>query len=74
MVWVGGFSGGFLVGVFVTLAVVLAVLVLTLLCTSTPTLDPREFGDRLDPALNRQAEVEELVELAAQARKEIKHG
>lgn len=72
MLFGGGFAVGFLVGIAVVLAVLLAVLVLSLLCT--PTLDPRDFGDHLDPALIRQAEVEDLVELAAQARKEIKHG
>lgn len=53
-------------------------LVLALALINDPTLDPREFGDHLDPELTGSAGVrgvDELVELAARVRKESKgHG
>ena len=51
------------------------VLLLVLAMVSTPTLDPRDYGDHLDPELTGNAGVSELVELAARVRKESKgHG
>jgi hypothetical protein len=61
MLWV---IGGLMLLVF--LLVVLALI-------NDPTLDPREFGDHLDPELTGSAGVrgvDELVELAARVRKE----
>ena len=46
------------------------VLMLVLAMVSTPTLDPRDYGDHLDPALTGNAGARELVELAARVRKE----
>ena len=37
-----------------------------------PVLDPRDYGDHLDPALTGNAGARELVELAARVRKESK--
>ena len=48
------------------------VLVLLLAMVSTPTLDPRDYGDHLNPALTGNAGARELVELAARVRKESK--
>ena len=48
------------------------VLLLVLAMVSTPTLDPRDYGDHLNPALTGNAGVSELVELAARVRKESK--
>ena len=48
------------------------VLLLVLAMVSTPTLDPRDYGDHLDPELTGNAGVSELVELAARVRKESK--
>lgn len=48
------------------------VLLLVLAMVSTPTLDPRDYGDHLDPALTGNAGARELVELAARVRKESK--
>jgi len=56
------------------LVLVLFLLLVLALC-SYPTLDPREFGDHLDPELTGSAGVrgvDELVELAARVRKESK--
>ena len=47
-------------------------LVLALALINDPTLDPREFGDHLNPELTGNAGVSELVELAARVRKESK--
>lgn len=52
--------------------VLLVVLLLLLALSSAPTLDPREFGDHLNPELTGNAGVSELVELAARVRKESK--
>lgn len=55
--------------------VLLVVLLLLLALSSAPMLDPREFGDHLDPELTGSAGVrgvDELVELAARVRKESK--
>ena len=49
------------------------VLLLVLAMVSTPTLDPRDYGDHLDPALTGNAGARELVELAARVREESKH-
>ena len=48
------------------------VLLLLLAIVSTPTLDPRDYGDHLNPELTGNAGVSELVELAARVRKESK--
>ena len=48
------------------------VLLLVLAMVSTLTLDPRDYGDHLDPALTGNAGARELVELAARVRKESK--
>ncbi len=48
------------------------VLLLVLAMVSTPTLDPRDYGDHLNPELTGNAGVSELVELAARVRKESK--
>ena len=48
------------------------VLLLVLAMVSTPTLDPRDYGDHLNPALTGNAGARELVELAARVRKESK--
>ena len=48
------------------------VLLLLLAMVSTPTLDPRDYGDLLKPELTGNAGVSELVELAARVRKESK--
>ena len=48
------------------------VLLLVLAMVSTSTLDPRDYGDHLDPELTGNAGVSELVELAARVRKESK--
>ena len=47
-------------------------LLLVLAMVSTPTLDPRDYGDHLNPALTGNAGARELVELAARVRKESK--
>ena len=54
------------------IALVVLVLLLLLAMVSTPTLDPRDYGDHLDPELTGNAGVSELVELAARVRKESK--
>ena len=48
------------------------VLLLLLAMVSTPTLDPRDYCDHLNPGLTGNAGVSELVELAARVRKESK--
>ena len=48
------------------------VLLLVLAMVSTPTMDPRDYGDHLNPALTGNAGARELVELAARVRKESK--
>ena len=48
------------------------VLLLVLAMVSTPTLDPRDYGVHLNPALTGNAGARELVELAARVRKESK--
>ena len=48
------------------------VLLLVLAMVSTPTLDPRDYGDQLNPELTGNSGVSELVELAARVRKESK--
>ena len=60
MLWV---LGVFALGVLVLLA---------LAVSGVPMLDPRDFGDHHDPELTGNAGVSELVELAAQVRKESK--
>ncbi len=55
-------------GVFVI--VVWLLLLLAMVCT--PALDPRDYGDHLNPELTGNAGVSELVELAARVRKESK--
>lgn len=59
---------------WIVVMLILAVLfvVLGLALSSDPTIDPREFGDHLDPALTGNAGARELVELAARVRKESK--
>ena len=54
------------------IALVVLVLLLVLAMVSTPTLDPRDYGDHLNPELTGNAGVSELVELAARVRKESK--
>lgn len=54
------------------IALVGFVLLLVLAMVSTPTLDPRDYGDHLNPELTGNAGVSELVELAARVRKESK--
>lgn len=61
--------------VLVLVLFLLLVLALAFALINDPTLDPREFGDHLDPELTSSAGVrgvDELVELAARVRKESK--
>ena len=54
------------------IALGVVVLLLLLAMVSTPTLDPRDYGDHEGPELTGNAGVSELVELAARVRKESK--